>query len=171
MATIDIAAITRSHENRTLHVALLAAIFLVLLGGGVEARTMLTVSGDVTKQTFTRTQLIQLADRTIKTQTPWTEEEQVFLGVSAQKLLETLNKPAHSLKAYALNDYWAVIPTDDINKYNPIFAIKKNGDWMRIRDKGPIWVIYPLSAFNQLDNEVLHSRMAWQVNRIEVLKE
>lgn len=92
-----------------------------------------------------------------------------FLGVSTQKLLETLNRPKNSLKVYALNDYWAEIPTNDIDKYNPVFAIKKNGDWMRVRDKGPIWVIYPLTEFDQLDNEVLHSRMIWQANHVEVL--
>lgn len=170
MAIID-RAMTRSHTKRSTLFFLIATASLVLLTSRVEATPMLTISGEVAKQTLTREQLIQLADRTIKTQTPWTEGEQVFLGISAQKLLEKVNKPAHSLKAHALNDYWATIPTDDIKKYNPIFAIKKNGDWMRVRDKGPIWVIYPLSDFNQLDNEVLHSRMAWQVDRIEVLKE
>ncbi|WP_108744111.1 oxidoreductase [Salinivibrio sp. MA440] len=170
MVTIE-SAMTQSHKKRSTHFLLIATVFLALLASRVEATPMLTISGDAAKQTLTREQLIQLADRTIKTQTPWTEGEQVFLGVSAQKLLETVNKPAHSLKAYALNDYWATIPRDDIKKYNPIFAIKKNGDWMRVRDKGPIWVIYPLSAFSQLENEVLHSRMAWQVNRVEVLKE
>ncbi|QSA20017.1 oxidoreductase, partial [Vibrio furnissii] len=65
--------------------------------------------------------------------------------------------------------YWSTIPYDDIEKYNPLFAVKKNDDVMSVRDKGPIWVIYPLTEFNELNNEVLHSRMVWQVSQIETL--
>nr|WP_242413537.1 oxidoreductase [Salinivibrio kushneri] len=149
---------------------LFALLCLMLVSHGVKARPILTIYGDVAKQSFTREELMQLADRTIETKTPWTEGKQVFLGVSAQKLLKTHDKQGHALKVHALNDYWSKIPTDEINKYNPVFAIKKNGEWMPIRDKGPIWVVYPLSEFNQYDNEILHSRMVWQVNRIEVLR-
>lgn len=147
-----------------------ALLCLMLVSHGVKARPILTLYGDVAKQSFTREELMQLADRTIETETPWTEGRQVFLGVSAQKLLKVYDKQGHELKVHALNDYWSKLSTDEINKYNPVFAIKKNGEWMPIRDKGPIWVIYPLSEFNQYDNEILHSRMVWQVNRIEILE-
>ncbi|KOO10870.1 oxidoreductase, partial [Vibrio xuii] len=58
----------------------------------------------------------------------------------------------------------------DIEQYNPIFAVKKNGDVMSIRDKGPVWVIYPLSQFDEMNNEVLHSRMVWQVRSVEIVQ-
>ncbi|OOE89329.1 hypothetical protein [Salinivibrio sharmensis] len=163
---------TTHHSGKIRYTSPLILLFLLLmlLSHPVKARSLLTVYGDVAKQSFNREELMQLADRTIETKTPWTEGTQVFLGVSAQKLLKTYDKPGHELKVHALNDYWSKVPTDEIEKYNPVFAIKKNGEWMSVRDKGPIWVIYPLSEFGQYDNEVLHSRMVWQVDRIEILE-
>ncbi|OOF27523.1 hypothetical protein BZJ19_01740 [Salinivibrio proteolyticus] len=135
------------------------------------ASPMLTVTSKEGIESFTREQLVSMADRTIQTATPWTKGKHVFLGVSVQKLLAILDMPPTKLKVYALNDYWAEITIEDIEKYNPIFAIKKDGQWMRVRDKGPIWVIYPLSEENLLDSEIIHSRMVWQTNRVEILHE
>lgn len=137
----------------------------------VMASPMLTVTSTEGTEAFTREQLVAMADRTIETATPWTDGIQRFLGVSAQKLLAQLDIPPKTLKVYALNDYWAHITVEDIERYNPIFAIKKNGQWMRVRDKGPIWVIYPLSENNLMDDEIIHSRMVWQANRVEVMDE
>ncbi|WP_108742975.1 oxidoreductase [Salinivibrio sp. PR5] len=137
----------------------------------VTASPMLTITSKEGTEAFTREQLVAMADRTIETATPWTDGQQRFLGVSAQKLLAQLDIPPKTLKVYALNDYWAHITVEDIERYNPIFAIKKNGQWMRVRDKGPIWVIYPLSENDLMDNEIIHSRMVWQANRVEVMDE
>lgn len=63
-----------------------------------------------------------------------------------------------------------MIPSEDIDKYNPILAIRKDDKLMSVRDKGPVWVIYPLSDFKEEKNEVLHSRMVWQVDKIDIEK-
>ncbi|WP_068714159.1 oxidoreductase [Vibrio tritonius] len=133
--------------------------------------TVLTVTGIPNTQQFSLEQLIQNADEEIVTATPWTDGQTKFKGISAQKLLELTGSMKSNLKVTALNNYWAVIPYSDIEKYNPVFAVERNGQEMSVRDKGPIWVIYPLSKYNQVNNELLHSRMVWQVNRVELTQQ
>ncbi|MNP76217.1 hypothetical protein D3C76_1734200 [compost metagenome] len=37
------------------------------------------------------------------------------------------------------------------------------------RNKGPLWLLVPLSAHPQLNVSAIHNSMVWQVTRIEVL--
>ncbi|KQA23575.1 oxidoreductase [Vibrio metoecus] len=114
-------------------------------------------------------ELLARSDLTIVTETPWTQGNTEFKGISAQAILAWMGVKQADLKVIALNKYWAVIPYSDIEKYNPVFAIQKNGKPMAIRDRGPVWSIYPLSSSGELNNEVLHSRMVWQISNIEII--
>ncbi|MGL4828175.1 MAG: oxidoreductase [Vibrio sp.] len=143
---------------------------LVLVSGKLfaeEAILTLTYQGQQIAATYQ--ELLARSDLTITTATPWTEGSNEFKGVSAQAILAWVGIKQADLKVSALNKYWAVIPYSDIKKYNPVFAIQKNGKPMPIRDRGPIWSIYPLSSSDELNNDVLHSRMVWQIKKIEVL--
>ncbi|WP_240798150.1 MULTISPECIES: oxidoreductase [unclassified Vibrio] len=134
-----------------------------------ENDAILTVNDHGKKAYFTLEQLLAHADQEIMTDTPWTQDNTKFVGVSAQELLKLIGRDNADLKVVALNNYWSTIPYSDIEKYNPLFAVKKDGEVMSVRDKGPIWVIYPLTDFDELNNEVLHSRMVWQVSQIETM--
>ncbi|GAL28475.1 hypothetical protein JCM19239_1551 [Vibrio variabilis] len=37
---------------------------------------------------------------------------------------------------------------------------------MSIRDKGPYWVIFPLSQYPEIDNTDYHSMMIWQLKEV-----
>jgi hypothetical protein len=39
---------------------------------------------------------------------------------------------------------------------------------MRVREKGPIWLIYPWSARPELKTAVFNNRAIWQLRRLEV---
>ena len=39
---------------------------------------------------------------------------------------------------------------------------------MSVRDKGPLFVIYPFDEAPELNNETYYGRSAWQVKSIEV---
>ena len=43
-----------------------------------------------------------------------------------------------------------------------------NGEIMSLRDKGPLWVIYPYDQNAAYRSEVTYSRSIWQLDRIEV---
>ena len=46
----------------------------------------------------------------------------------------------------ALNDYASEIPVEDFSKYKVILALKRNGEYMPVRDKGPLFIVYPYDA-------------------------
>jgi hypothetical protein len=102
------------------------------------------------------------------TRTPWTEGEIRFSGVPAAKLMEAVGADATTVDAVALNDYRAEIPAGDFAAYGPILATRVDGTPMRVRDKGPVWVIYPWSANPQIDNIEFHSRSIWQVKALVI---
>ncbi len=145
-------------------------LIALIMSGSVLAsdRTVLAFTNNGQTQHWTLSEMIDKADMNVITKTPWTDGLVTFRGVSSRHLLALVDKPKADIKVTALNDYWAVIPYEDIVKYNPIFAVMQNEQTMSIRDKGPIWVIYPLTQHNELNNEVLHSRMVWQVASIEL---
>ncbi|EOU2462657.1 oxidoreductase [Vibrio navarrensis] len=150
------------------------AFISIIILFGVNAysaeRVVLSVVNGTQTYHFTLKDLDGLPRSKIITTTPWTGENTVFEGISAITLLKIIGESKASFKVTALNNYWAMIPSEDIDKYNPILAIRKDDQLMSVRDKGPIWVIYPLSEFKDEKNEILHSRMVWQVNKIDVEK-
>ncbi|EKF9834364.1 oxidoreductase [Vibrio cholerae] len=143
---------------------------LVLISNKLFAEEpILTLTHQDQTVSATYQELLARSDLTIVTETPWTQGNTEFKGISAQAILAWIGVKQADLKVIALNKYWAVIPYSDIEKYNPVFAIQKNGKPMAIRDRGPVWSIYPLSSSGELNNEVLHSRMVWQISHIEII--
>lgn len=136
---------------------------------------LLTVSGaiDVANNgdtaEFDLSMLQALDDTTVKTTTIWTEGEQIFQGVSLDALMKRLGVDAGTLRATAINDYSVEIPVSDAVPGGPILAYLLNGDTMSIRDKGPLWVIYPFDANVDYRSEVIYSRSIWQLDRIEAI--
>jgi hypothetical protein len=68
----------------------------------------------------------------------------------------------------ALNDYSSDIPFSDIAKYNVILATKQNGQYMSVRDKGPLFIVYPFDSDPELKHQTYYGRSVWQVSRITV---
>ena len=48
----------------------------------------------------------------------------------------------------------------------PLMALKMNGEYMRVRDKGPLFIVYPYDSSTELQNQIYYSRSAWQVSKI-----
>jgi hypothetical protein len=76
---------------------------------------------------------------------------------------------ARLLKAVALNDYKVDIPADDAKAYDVVVARLMDDKPMPVRDKGPLFIIYPFDARPELRNTIYYSRCAWQLKAIEVL--
>ena len=45
----------------------------------------------------------------------------------------------------------------------------RNGGRMSVRDKGPLWIVYPFDSSEEYQAELIYSRSIWQLVRIEVL--
>jgi len=137
--------------------------------------TILTVSGAVAPPaneevwTFDMAELMALPAQNFETETIWTEGVQEFEGVSLLALLEHVGSTGSAIRAVALNDYAVSIPVADAVEGGPMVAYVRNGDEMSVRDKGPLWIIYPFDDNETYKSEEYYSRSIWQLDRIEIV--
>ena len=117
---------------------------------------------------FDRDMLEKLGMVKIETKTPWYDGQVSFEGVPLDKLMAEVGATGHTVQALALNDYSTDIPIDDFAKYHTILALKRNGEYMPVRDKGPLFVVYPYDSNPDLKSQTYYSRSAWQVARFVV---
>jgi hypothetical protein len=106
---------------------------------------------------------------TITTATPWTEGAATFEGVLLKDLLASVAAGGANLSAIALNDYAAPLPASDAET-GAIVAYKIDGQYMPVRGKGPLWIMYPFDERPELKTEAVYSRCAWQLRRLTVSK-
>jgi len=139
-----------------------------------EGAVILTISGNIRNTNanrealFDRQMLEKFPQTKITTYTPWTEGLHVYEGVLLNDLLEQVGASGHKLVGKALNDYHAEIDLEALKDYPIILAIRTDGALMRVRDKGPIWIIYPLSDYSELDITKRYEEMIWQLSSLEV---
>ena len=82
--------------------------------------------------------------------------------------MEAAGAEGESIRVVALNEYASTIPVSDFENYDVILAMQANGQALRVRDQGPLFVIYPFDQHPELLNEEILMRSVWQVARIDV---
>lgn len=104
------------------------------------------------------------------TPTAWTDVPVTFEGVLLSRLLEVLAVPGDvtELAMIALNDYQVAIPATDVRTWPVIIAVKRDGQYMSIRNKGPLWVVYPRHAFPELQQAKHNPKWIWQLKEIVI---
>lgn len=137
-------------------------------------KPILTISGKIAETNkdntaqFDRQMLESLGMVTVETTTPWFNGPVKFEGVSLDKLMKQVGASGSSVQVVALNDYSSEIPIEDFAKYNVILALKRNGEYMPVREKGPLFVIYPFDSNPDLKSQTFYGRSVWQVAKIVV---
>lgn len=135
---------------------------------------LLTVSGKINKKNhgetsvFDRAALEALNQQETKTSTPWHKGRPTFKGPLFSDVLDHVQAFGTEVVVTAINDYSSTIPIQDLRKWPIILATRMDGKTMSIREKGPIFVIYPFDKFPETKNEVSYFRSVWQVKSIEV---
>ncbi|SFL42630.1 molybdopterin-dependent oxidoreductase [Shimia haliotis] len=154
---------------------LAGVVFMAMVATQPMAETVLTITGDVAetadgaKWQLDENALRALPMTMLETDTIWTEGLQTFEGVSLAALLAHVGAGKGELRATAVNDYTVSIPTSDAVKGGPIVAYLRNGEKMSLRDKGPLWIVYPFAENASYQTEEYYSRSIWQLDRIEVV--
>lgn len=124
------------------------------------------------EQGLTLEQLQAMPQRTVSTGLPASFSvpgKIVFRGPSISSVISAVGATEYqAMRASALNDYAAVIPRKDIERFDPILAWERDGKPMSIRAKGPLMVVYPFDAFPELQALRYLNRSVWQVNRLEI---
>lgn len=143
--------------------------------GQPTGETVLTVTGDIANSNgdgvaaFDLAMLDALERRSASMETPWTEGSTAFEGPLLKAVLDAAGARGKTLIVKALNDYSAEVPLEDATNFPTMLATRMNGEEMSVRDKGPIFMIYPFDTHPELYNEKYFSRSVWQIREIEVV--
>jgi hypothetical protein len=118
---------------------------------------------------FDMAMLERLPQTSFTTRTPWYSQPRKFTGPLLRDVLSAAGAHGSLLRAVALNDYWVELPIDDAAQFDVIVARLLDDKPMAVRDKGPLFVIYPFDSRPDLRNPIHYGRSAWQLRTIEVL--
>lgn len=139
-----------------------------------QGRVILKLSGAVTEPNAGDRVELDLATleavgtAKFETSTAWTDGRPSFEGVLLRDLLKATGAKGQTVTAVALNDYKVTIPVSDLEKYPVMLAYKMNGELLKIRDKGPLWIVYPQDDYPELKTKAVQSKWVWQVKELRV---
>ena len=121
---------------------------------------------------FDRESLAALGQVRFTTSSIWTEGRHEFTGVPLASLARALAlDPQARVIPRALNHYEVEMPLAEAGRDAPILAYEMDGKPLSVRDKGPIWVVYPYDADPLAYQSVtVFARSVWQLDQIEVLR-
>jgi hypothetical protein len=137
---------------------------VVLSVGGHIARTN---QGE--RAAFDMTMLEALAQQSITTKTPWYKEARKFTGPLLRDVLGLVGATGATLRLTALNDYRIDVPFDDARRFDVLLARAIDDRPITVRERGPLFVIYPFDHDAALRNALYYSRSVWQLKSIDVL--
>jgi hypothetical protein len=141
-----------------------------------KGEVMLKVTGAITQSNSSDglaldfAQLEALPQHSFTTSTIWTKGQSTFQGVLLKDLMMAVGATGSNVDMTALDDYVITIPTTDVHDDGPMLAYLVDGKTMSVRDKGPIWLLYPFDDNAAYRSEGNYSRSIWQLTQVEFVK-
>ncbi|WP_407493480.1 oxidoreductase [Pseudooceanicola sp. MF1-13] len=129
---------------------------------------ILTVETDTGSYHLTRETIAKLPSHSFTTSTIWTDGPQEFVGIRVADLLNLLDKDATTLQLTAANGYQIDVQAAHFHDFDAIIAYLRNGEPMTLRDKGPLWIVYPYDSDPRYKAEIIFANSIWQLERIEL---
>jgi hypothetical protein len=139
-----------------------------------QGKVVLTISGRISnanngdKAEFDMPLLESVGIESFTTKTPWYRGPVTFSGVPMSRLLQFVGATGTNLSVTALNDYATDIPVEDFKTHPVLLATKRDGSYMPVKDKGPLFIVYNYDSNSELQHQRFYSRSAWQVVRMVV---
>lgn len=91
----------------------------------------------------------------------------VFEGPLLADVLAKAGATGNVVRVQALDGYAAEISMEEVQKYPIILAIKRDGQFLGIGDRGPAWVVFPRDDYLELKARD-DSKWVWAVYYIHV---
>jgi len=139
-----------------------------------KGKVVLSITGKVGQPNaagradFDMAMLEALPQHSFSTSTPWFKTPRKFTGPLLRDVLAAAGAQGTTLVAVALNDYKVEIPAEDANRFKVVMATRLDDKPMAVREKGPLFIIYPYDDSADLRSERYYSRSAWQLRKLEV---
>ncbi len=151
--------------------SLALAGFAALAQGTPTTRPVLEITGKVATAPvqLDMAALQRLPQRSFKTNTPWTREPHTYSGPLLRDVLALAGAQSPiTIKAVALNDYQISIPAEDAAKLDVIVAHQIDGKAIPVRERGPLFVIYPFDSASELRSTRYYERSIWQLKSMRI---
>jgi len=132
--------------------------------------TMLTVINTLTGEQvmLSAADLMAVPQATVNTENEFVDAMTAFEGPLGRDVLALVGEGGSIVVLTAVNDYAVEVPLKDFMNYDVIFAMSADGEVFSRRDKGPIWVVYPMSDHAELQDPVYNARLIWQLVKVEI---
>ena len=132
----------------------------------IKGNIQLKNAGD--RADFDMDMLEALPQHSFSTSNPWFKVSKKFTGPLLRDVLAAAGAQGSTLKAVALNDFKVEIPISDTRQFPVVLARLMDDQPMLIREKGPLFIIYPFDSKTELHTARYYSRSAWQLRTLEV---
>jgi hypothetical protein len=166
-----------SHLSRRQCLLGVAALLLTGTSHALDApkgKVILSLTGNIQfknagdRADFDMEMLAALPQHSFSTSNPWYKESKKFTGPLLRDVLAVAGAQGSLLKAVALNDFKVEIPLADTRQFPVVLARLMDDKPMPIREKGPLFIIYPFDTHTELHSARYYSRSAWQLRSLEV---
>lgn len=172
-------AVPQRRDRRRLVAACLAAAIAVpacLAGGRAAAQGEIlltlanpTLAAGPREIALTEADLLALPQVGIRTSNEFVTGRPLFEGPLARDVIALIGRgSATRALMIAANDFTVEIDLSEFDRYDVIFALRQDGRPLSRRDKGPIWVIYPMDDHPELQDPKFNNRLVWQLIRVEL---
>lgn len=156
--------------------AAVAVLLCLASASGVAAGqradgVVLTIDGKIAGEDprqLTLDDLEAMERQSFTTWTPWHDAPVTFEGVPLAALMKHIGARGQTVIAEALNKYYVEFRGFDFVRYKPIIAYKADGAYMGIRDKGPLFVIFPFDSDPELKSAKYYALSIWQLKWMTV---
>lgn len=139
-----------------------------------KGRVVLTITGNIARTNvgqsyqFDMAMIYALPRRAFTTRTPWYDKPVTFSGPRLADVMEAVGAKGQSIQATAINDYKITIPMSDALEHPVIMANRIDGKPIPVREKGPLFVVYPFDSSAALRSSVYYERSIWQLKAMHV---
>ena len=165
-------------SRRCFSVSTLLAGLLTCAAGfaldGPKQRPVLTVSGKIGEKNagetarFDMKMIEALPQHSFTTSTPWFDRPVKFTGPLLSDLLAAVKASGTRISAEAINDYRITIPVADATRFKVIVARQIDDRPIPVREKGPLFVVYPFDTDAELRTSVYYERSIWQLKALDI---
>jgi len=140
-----------------------------------KGKVVLSITGRIGKPNagdrvdFDMEQLAALPQQSFTTATPWFKQPMKFTGPLLRDVLAAAGaNGGTTLTAVALNKYKVDIPAEDARLHRMVLARLLDDKPMSVREKGPLFIVYPYDSKKELQAVVYYQRSVWQLKALVV---
>lgn len=131
-------------------------------------KVIFTIKNGTTVKEYKDSDLKKFKWTSFKTSSPWFNQSKTFNGPLLKDILNDAGiKATDNLTVTALDKYQVNIPASDAWKESVILTREVDGQKLKVKDKGPTWIMYNFDAKAALKSDTYYSRCPWQIATIE----